>query len=132
MAVVVHASARVEYLLRTAAASAVQPVLRSPEADLHVPALADVEVAAALRSALARGSLHESRACQTLQDHLHLPLTRHGHQSLLRRVLELRNNFSAYDATYVALAEQLDAALLSADARLTRAVRTHLPLEVLS
>ena len=68
--VVVDASALVEYLLRTAAASAIEPMLRSAEADLHVPALVDVEVAAALRGAIARGSLQEARASQALQDHL--------------------------------------------------------------
>jgi len=78
--VVVDASALVEYLLRTAAASAIEPMLRSAEADLHVPALVDVEVAAALRGAIARGSLQEARASQALQDHLHLPLPRHGHE----------------------------------------------------
>jgi predicted nucleic acid-binding protein len=44
-----------------------------------------------------------------LQHYLLLPLTRHGHQALLPRVLELRANFSAYDACYVALAERLRA-----------------------
>jgi len=49
------------------------------------------------------------RAELALQHYLLLPLTRHGHQALLPRVLELRANFSAYDACYVALAERLRA-----------------------
>jgi predicted nucleic acid-binding protein len=52
-----------------------------------------------------------------------LPVFRHGHTKLLTRVLALRDNFSAYDATYVALAEQLDAKLVTADDALARAAR---------
>ena len=54
-----------------------------------------------------------------------LPLTRHGHQALLPRILELRANFTAYDACYVALAERLDGDLLTVDVRLATAVREH-------
>jgi predicted nucleic acid-binding protein len=61
-----------------------------------------------------------------VDDYLDLPLTRHGHQSLIPSVLGLRRNFSAYDAIYVALAEHLDGELLTADQALARAVRTHL------
>jgi predicted nucleic acid-binding protein len=56
---------------------------------------------------------------------------RHGHQSLLTRVLELRENFTAYDAAYVALAEQLRANLLTADEPLARAVRLLTAITVL-
>jgi predicted nucleic acid-binding protein len=55
---------------------------------------------------------------------------RHGHQALLVRVLELRSNFSAYDAVYVALAEQLKGVLLTADDALARVVGGHLPLRL--
>jgi predicted nucleic acid-binding protein len=68
------------------------------------------------------------RAADAIEDYLDLPLFRHGHQALLGRVLELRSNFSAYDATYVALAEQLNGELLTVDDGLARAVRTQLPL----
>ena len=59
--------------------------------------------------------------------HLHLGdlrdlmITRHAHELLLDRMLELRASVSAYDGSYVALAELLDATLVTADARLTRA-----------
>jgi len=59
------------------------------------------------------------------------PLTRHGHEALLPRVLELRSDFGAYDACYMALAEQSGAALLTADDRLARAVQTHTAVAVL-
>jgi len=72
-----------------------------------------------------RRSLTEGRATEALKDYLDLPLTRHGHASLVRRMLDLRANFSAYDATYVALAEVIDAELLTSDDRLGRAVEAH-------
>ena len=67
------------------------------------------------------GALAESRAEEALTDYLDLPLTRHGHQALLHRILALRANFSAYDASCVALAERLRAPFLTADRRLARA-----------
>jgi predicted nucleic acid-binding protein len=100
-------------------------VLRSPEADLNVPALCDVEIVAGLRRAVSRNVAKPGRAELALSQYLDLPLIRHGHQSLLSRALELRENFGAYDACYVALAERLEAELLTADESLSRAVRTH-------
>ncbi len=99
--------------------------------DLHVPSLCDVEVVAGLRRIRVRRALSDRRAAEALADYLDLPLTRHGHRWLLARMLELRDNFSSYDATYVALAEQLRAELLTSDGRLARAVRTFTQLGVL-
>ena len=70
------------------------------------------------------------RAADAIDDYLDLPLFRHGHQALLARMLELKSNFSAYHAAYVALAEQLNAELLTADDALTRAVRSQLQLRL--
>jgi len=120
-----------EYLLQTEAADAIGSVVRLADVDLRVPALCDVEVAAGLRRALLRDLVSAERADEALVHYLLLPLTRHGHQGLLPRVLGLRSNFSAYDACYVALAELLDAELLTADERLARAVRTHTIVGVL-
>ncbi len=115
------ASALVEYLLRTERGQEVESALSSQETDLHVPALCDVEVTAALRRGILRGALAEPRAEQALTAYLDLPLNRHGHQTLLPRILGLRANFTSYDATYVALAEKLEAPLLTTDRRLARA-----------
>lgn len=106
-------------------------ILRAPQTDIHVPALCEVEVAAGLRRALLRGLVTADRANLALDLYLLLPLTRHGHRALLPRMLALRQNFSAYDATYVALAESLAAQLLTADERLARAARTHTNVGVL-
>ena len=124
------ASALVEYLLRTSRAAFVEDAVRREDVDLHVPALCDVEVAAALRRALLNERLSLLRVADALTDLVDLPLTRHGHQKLLGRMLQLRQNFSASDATYVSLAEQLKGELFTADAALARAVRTHLDLPV--
>lgn len=118
---VLDASALVEYLLRTAAGLRLDPVLAAQASDLHVLALCDVEVASILRTGLLRKALSPSRAGQALQDYLDLPLTRHGHTHLLPRILNLYPTLSAYDATYVALAEGLGATLVTADQRLARA-----------
>lgn len=118
-------------MLQTNASEAIGDVLRLPDADVRVPALCDIEVAAGLRRALLRGLLSVDRAALALRQYLLMPLTRHGHGALLPRVIELRSNFSAYDACYVALAESLGAALLTADEPLARAVRTHTKIAVL-
>ena len=114
-----------EYLLQTEGAADVAPTIESPDADLHIPLLCDVEVAAGLRRGLLQGALTEARAAEAVEDYLDLPLTRHGHQRLLHRALQLRRNLSAYDAIYVALAEDLGAELLTADRSLARAVTKH-------
>jgi len=90
-----------------------------------------VELAAGLRRALIRRALSVERAEEAAWDYLDMPISRHGHQQLLERILELRDNFSAYDAAYVALAERLDGRLLTSDERLARAVRTHTRVDVL-
>lgn len=93
-----------------------------------MPALCDVEVASVLRRGLLAGRLTVERAAEAVEDYLDLPLVRYGHEALLGPVLSLRRNFSAYDACYVALAQVLDADLLTADAPLARAVAAHTDL----
>jgi len=117
--------------LRTDRAAHLEAVIEASDSDLHVPALCDVEILAALRRALLAGEVDERRALDAIDDYLDLPLTTHGHGALVRRILALRQNFSAYDATYVALAERIGAALLTADRALLRAVHRHAPVEVL-
>lgn len=117
--------------MRTDRGNAIDHILGDPLADAHVPALCDVEVASAFRRGLLAASLLLDRYVLALNAYRDLPLTRHGHQDLLGRMVELRHNFSAYDATYVALAERLDASLVTADTRLARAVKQHTELQVL-
>lgn len=109
------ASALVEYLLGTQRSENIAAVLRIPEVDVHIPSLCDVETMVGLRRAIVQRVISVERATLAVDDYLDMPLTRHGHQALLRRILELRENFSPYDATYLALAEQLGAELMTAD-----------------
>ncbi len=129
--VVIDASALTDYLLGTAVGPAVTQVIVNHDADLHAPALCDVEVAAVLRRALRAGVLSEERAADAVIDLVDFPLTRYAHTALLGRILQLRENLTAYDATYVALAEELEARLLTTDAHLGRAASAHLGLDVL-
>jgi predicted nucleic acid-binding protein len=129
--VVADASAIVEYLLRTGRAPAIDVIVDDPDVDVHVPFLCDVEILAALRRTLRDGRTDLRRASDALEDYIDLPLIRHGHTDLLPRALDLRENFTAYDAMYVALAERLDGALLTADERLGRSAHRHAALEIL-
>ena len=85
------------------------------------PHLIDAEVVHALRSQVMRGAVEAVAAQRMLAVWQRLGLERVGVSGLLDRVWELRDNLSAYDATYVALAETLDVGLVTADARLARA-----------
>jgi predicted nucleic acid-binding protein len=121
-----------EVLLRSALSLFFVREIAAPDAVLHVPELCDLEFLSVLKGGLARGVLSKTRAADLLLDYRSLPINRHRHEELLDRILELRDNFSVYDACYVALAERMDAALVTADQRLAAAVRAHLPLTVIS
>ncbi len=95
------------------------------EADLHVPAVCDTEFLSALGRHVRAGSFSSDIAQDILIDYVSLPLARHIHTRLIGRAFELRDNFSAADATYVALAEWLDADLVTIDGALRRATRAH-------
>jgi predicted nucleic acid-binding protein len=96
-------------------------------APIHVPALCDLEVTAHFRRLILRGIAAPETATALLSAYLALPLRRHAHARLLGRVHELRDNFSVYDASYVALAEALKLPFLTSDERLARTVEAHLP-----
>ena len=131
---VVDASAVAELLLDRPAAERIAQHFAEHDFALHAPHLLDVEVLSALRRLVAAGEASVARAGGAVDDLLDLPLERYPHAVLVPRAWELRNNFSPYDATYLALAETLNqggAPLLTADARLARAARTHTDVEVL-
>jgi predicted nucleic acid-binding protein len=85
------------------------------------PHLADSEIVHALRSQVRRGALDGSVAERALRVWARLGLERVGVSGLLGRIWELRENLSAYDATYVAVAEAFESPLVTADGRLARA-----------
>ncbi|MCK6451044.1 MAG: type II toxin-antitoxin system VapC family toxin [Alphaproteobacteria bacterium] len=112
------ASAVLEVLLRTPAASAIEKRLFTPQQTLHAPHLLDVEVAQVLRRYAMTGQAEADRCRAALDDLADFPLRRYPHDFLMARIWNLRANLTAYDAAYVALAETLDATLLTRDRRL--------------
>jgi predicted nucleic acid-binding protein len=128
--IVVDASALLEVLLRTPAAQAVERRLFDPRETLHAPHLLDVEVAQVVRRYAAAGEIDRDRGRVALADLADFPLRRYPHDFLLPRVWELRDNLTAYDAVYVALAEALDAPLITRDRRLAAAASRHARVEL--
>ena len=126
----VDASALVEFLLRTDRGRRAAAVVTKPGVDLHVPSLCDIEVASALRGLVRGRRVTIGRAREALADYVDLPLMRHDHLGIVSRIFALRDNLSAYDAAYVALAEGLGARLLSGDERLVVATRAASDLDV--
>jgi len=86
-----------------------------------IPHLADSEIAHALRAQVLRGRVGADNAQAALARWARLGLRRLAVVGLLARIWELRENVTAYDATYVALAEALACELVTADARLAQA-----------
>jgi len=99
---------------------------------LVAPELLDLEVASVLRRQRAAQALEERRARLALDDLQAMPLRRAPHRPLLDRCWELRGNLTVYDAAYVALAELLQAGLLTADRRLARSPGPRCAIEVLT
>jgi predicted nucleic acid-binding protein len=118
MKVVMDASAVLSLLLQTAAAGKVAGRLREAEGNVHAPHLLDVEVAQILRHHAAAEPSQADRCRQVLRDLREMPIIRHPHSDFLDRCWELRNEMTTSDAAYVALAEFLDAPLLTLNDRL--------------
>lgn len=98
---------------------------------LAAPSLIDLEVVSVWRGLARGGRLDPRRARLALEDLQAIPIQRIEHTPLLERCWELRENLTAYDAAYVALAEALDAPLLTGDRRLARATGPRCAIEVL-
>lgn len=124
---VVDASALLDLLLGRAASGRIEAELGREEV-LHVPHLADTEVLHGLRRWVGRGDLTAERAQLALRRALSLPFVRHPHEPLTWRVWSLRDRLTAYDATYVALAQALGAALVTSDGRLARGASALVPV----
>lgn len=91
------------------------------DGDLHAPHLIDTEVLHALRRMTMSGVIADDRATDVRRDFAELALVRYPHEPLNDRVWKLRHNLTAYDATFVALAEALDVPIVTCDARLASA-----------
>jgi predicted nucleic acid-binding protein len=118
-----------EVLLQTPAARRVGQHILAANETLHVPHLIDLEIAQVLRRYVRSGALANDRAEEALADLADLPLTRYPHFVLLPRIWQMRHNATAYDAAYLALAEALDAPLITRDRALARG-SSHARVEV--
>ena len=122
--IVLDASVVVEMLLNGPFAPAIREALASRAGETFlVPHLVDIEVVSALRNLTAGGRLDSHRATQLLDALGALPAERVPHGPLAPRIWELRHNFTAYDAAYIALAEAANATLFTRDAKLSKGHR---------
>jgi predicted nucleic acid-binding protein len=119
--IVLDASAAIDWLLQTPAGKSIEKKINSRNETLHAPDLLDLEVTQVLRRLASQGVVSANRADEALGDLLDLRVTQYSRDVLLPRIWQLRHNFSAYDAAYVVLAEELGARLVTRDARLASA-----------
>lgn len=130
--IVLDASAVLELLLNTAPGEAVARRIAPAEESLHAPHLLSVEVAQVLRRYVAGRTATAEEAEAMLVDLGDLDISRYEHEPLLPRMWELRENLTVYDAAYIALAEVLDAPLLTLDRRLASAPGIGAVVELIS
>lgn len=128
--IVLDASAAIEWLLRSPVGVKIDKRIFARSESLHVPHLLDIEVAQVLRRYVREKMITSQRAQEALEDLAGLPLERYPHDFLIPRVWELRATLTAYDAVYVALAELLDASLLTCDRKIASASRHSANIEV--
>lgn len=100
--------------------------------DLYAPTLLPYECANVIRRHLRSGSIGADQAAQAHVDLLSLPINYWPYHALAQRIWELRDNLSSYDAGYVALAEAIDAPLVTFDKRLAQAPGVGCPIECLT
>lgn len=98
--------------------------------ELHAPALLDFEVASALRGHAIAGKLEQARLDEAAEDFSDFRIERYPMTAALGRILDLRHNFTAYDAAYVVLAEALAAPLVTVDEKLTEAEKLGVEVRV--
>jgi predicted nucleic acid-binding protein len=128
---VLDASAAVDWLLQTPAGRRIDERIFLRNESLHSPHLLDLEVVQVLRRLVRERAVSADRADQATNDLLDLRITRYPHVVFLSRIWQLRQNFSAYDAAYVAVAEGLRAPLLTRDGRLASAAGHHATVELI-
>lgn len=126
--IVLDASIVVELLLNGPLAESMRASIGESTGPFAVPHLLDVEALSAWRRLSQGRAVGETRHARFLEGLRSLPAERYPHAPLLNRIWELRQNFTAYDAAYIALAEALGAVLYTSDAKLVRGHRAQVRL----
>jgi predicted nucleic acid-binding protein len=127
--IVVEASAIVDALVERPPKPELLALLADEE--LHAPMLLDFEVANALRGHALGGKLDQGRLDQAVENFTAFKIERYPMNHQLGYILDLRENFTAYDAAYVVLARALKAPLVTADAKLAEAEKVGVKVHVL-
>ncbi len=127
---VLDASAAVDLLLQREGSGSLTARIASTQLR-HAPHIIDVEVAHVLRRLVRIGDLRSLEGAEALNKLADFRLYRHAHWILFPSIWRRRENLTAYDAAYVALAEALGATLLTCDQRLAAAAKDIIPIEVL-
>ena len=128
---VLDASGAIELLLNTTRGKRLAERLADEAEVVHAPHLIDVEISQVLRRYVLRGALSERRGATALHRWRGFDVERYPHEPFLDRVWQLRANFSAYDAVYVALAEALSTVLVTGDRKLADAPGANAPIELI-
>jgi predicted nucleic acid-binding protein len=126
--IVLDASVVVELLTNGPLADSIRRDLSRRDESCIVPHLIDVEVMSALRRMVAGQRPGAHRSDEFLAALAALPAERYAHTPLIGRIWELRHNFTAYDATYIALAEATNATLCTSDEKLCKGHRARVVL----
>jgi predicted nucleic acid-binding protein len=119
--IVLDASAAIDWLLQTPTGRRIEERIYARSESLHAPHLLDLEVTQTLRRLVREDTISVHRADEAIRDLLDLRIARYPHFVLLPRIWQYRHNLSAYDAAYVALAEELEASLITRDGGLAAA-----------
>jgi predicted nucleic acid-binding protein len=126
--IVLDASVVVELLINGSLADTIRDELARSNQSFIVPHLIDIEVVSAIRRLAAGRKMDSYRCEQILADLAALPAERYSHVPLIGRIWELRRNFTAYDATYIALAEVTNSVLYTGDENLRKGHRAQVVL----
>jgi predicted nucleic acid-binding protein len=126
--IVIEASAVVDALVGQPANPALLAIVADSE--LHAPTLLDYEVASALRGHARAGLLSDQRMANAVDDFSALRIERYALATMMRSVLDLKDNFTVYDAAYVVLAQALAAPLVTADTKLVGARTVGIDVQV--
>jgi predicted nucleic acid-binding protein len=128
--IVADSSAIMEVLFESKSSEPIRNRLFGKRQKVFAPHLIDLEISQVLRRHVNNGSMTATFAADALADWLFLPVTRMAHSPLLKRIFELRTNATAYDAAYLALAEALNAPLVTHDGKISRVPGHRVSVEV--